>query len=93
MLTFVERSTIQYLKKRGFSNTAIGQVVGHHRDTVKKALNEPLVGERTKSERQRTSAVAVFEPQIHQWLEQSVKIKRMLELAQADPDHLGGGSS
>lgn len=92
MLTFVERSTIQYLKKRGFTNTAISEVVGHHRDTVKKILEEPVLKERNKSERQRKSAAAVFDEQIGKWLEQSVKIKRMLELAQADPQHpyLGG---
>ncbi len=55
MLTFVERSTIQYLNKRGFTNTAIGEIVGHHRDTVKKALNEPVF--RQKIPRKRTSAV------------------------------------
>ena len=85
MLTFVERSTIQYLNKRGFTNTAIGEIVGHHRDTVKKALSEPVF--RQKIPRKRTSAVAVFDEQIKTWLEQQVKIKRMLELAQADPDH------
>lgn len=85
MLTFVERSTIQYLNKRGFTNTAIGEIVGHHRDTVKKALSEPVF--REKKPRKRTSAVAVFDEQIKIWLDQQVKIKRMVELAQADPDH------
>lgn len=87
MLNFVERSTIQYLKKRGYTNTAIGEVVGHHRDTVKKALTQPLLRERVKSERQRQSRAAVFDQQIENWLSQGVKINRMLELAQADPDH------
>lgn len=85
MLTFVERTTVQYLNKRGFTNTAIGEIVGHHRDTVKKALSEPVF--REKIPRKRTSAVAVFDKQINEWLKQQVKIKRMLELAEADPDH------
>ena len=94
MLTFMERSTIKYLKKRGFSNTAIGEVIGHHRDTVKKALEEPVLIERTKSEHSRLSAVSVFDEKIIGWLDQGVRINRMMELAQADPvHHYAGGET
>ncbi len=34
MLRYMERSTIYYLKQKGWSNVQIAEFTGHHRDTV-----------------------------------------------------------
>lgn len=90
MLRFMDRSTIHYLKQKGWSNTQIAQFMGYHRDTIARVLREDI--DRAPAPRQRTSAVAVFDHKIRLWIDQQLPVTRMLELARADPDHpyLGG---
>ena len=85
MLRYMERSTIYYLKQKGWSNVQIAEFTGHHRDTVARVLREEV--DKKPKTRERTSAVAVFDAQIGQWLEQNVPVSRMLELARAHTDH------
>lgn len=90
MLRFMDRSTIHYLKQKGWSNTQIAQFMGHHRDTIARVLREDV--DRAPAPRQRTSSVSVFDHKIRLWIDQQLPVTRMLELARADPDHpyLGG---
>lgn len=81
----MERSTIHYLKQKGWTNVQIAEFLGHHRDTIARALREPV--DQQPAPRQRQSAVAVFHGQIHAWLDQKLSVQRMLELAREDPDH------
>ena len=91
MLNFMERSTIHYLKQRGWTTTQIAAFVGHHRDTISRVLREPV--DQRPTPRRRTSAVAVFDAQIRTWLDQRLSVQRMLELARSDPDHPYRGGS
>jgi transposase len=91
MLRYMDRSTIHYLKHKGWTNTQIAAFVGHHRDTITRVLREPL--DRQPAPRQRSSAIAVFHDQILTWLDQRLSVQRMLELARADPDHPYTGST
>ena len=43
MLRYMERSTIQYLKKRGWSNQQIAEFTGHHRETIARVLCSPWI--------------------------------------------------
>ena len=85
MLRYMERSTIYYLKQKGWSNVQIAEFTGHHRDTVARVLREEV--EKKPKTRERPSAVAVFDAQIAQWLDQDISVIRMLELARANTDH------
>lgn len=85
MLRFMDRSTIHYLKQKGWSNTQIAEFMGYHRDTIARVLREAI--DRAPAPRQRTSAVAVFDHKIPLWIDQQLPVTRMLELARADPDH------
>src|SRR6266700_638901 len=85
MLRYMERSTIYYLKQKGWSNVQIAEFTGHHRDTVARVLREEV--DKKPKTRERTSAVAVFDTQIGEWLDQNLSVIRMLELARANPDH------
>ena len=38
----MERSTIHYLKQKGWNNSQIAAAVGCHRDTVRRILREPV---------------------------------------------------
>ncbi len=86
----MERSTIYYLKQKGWTNTQIAKVLGCHRDTVGRVLREPV--EQQAAPRQRPSSVAVFDEQISGWLAEHLHVRRMLELARADADHPYQGS-
>jgi len=90
MLRYMDRSTIHYLKQKGWSNTQIGQFVGHHRDTIAKVLREPL--DKEPAPRERTSQAAAFKGQIEGWLDQGLSVQRMLEVAREDPAHPFVGS-
>lgn len=81
----MDRSTIYYLKQKGWTNVQIAQFTGHHRDTIARVLREPV--DQAPVPRDRPSAVTVFDPQIRLWLEQQVPVTRMLELARTDPVH------
>ena len=85
MLRYMERSTIYYLKQKGWTNVQIAEFTGHHRDTIARVLREEV--DKKPKTRQRSSAVAVFETQIREWLDQNVPVIRMLELARADTEH------
>lgn len=85
MLRYMERSTIYYLKQKGWSNVQIAEFTGHHRDTIARVLREEV--DKKPKTRERTSAVAVFEAQIREWLDQDIAVIRMLELARANTDH------
>ena len=87
----MERSTIHYLKQKGWTNVQIAELLGHHRDTIARVLREPV--DQQPAARQRQSAVAVFADQIRAWLEQKLSVQRMLELAREDPDHPYLGSA
>jgi IS30 family transposase len=60
MLQFMERSTIYYLKQKGWTNVQIAECTGHHRDTIARVLREDV----EKQPRHRSSAAAVFDAQI-----------------------------
>src|SRR5579859_7865502 len=90
MLNYMDRSTIHYLKQKGWTNTQIAEFMGHHRDTISRVLREPL--DKQPAARPRESQVAAFTTQIQTWLEQGLSVQRMLELAWADVDHPYQGS-
>jgi len=85
MLRYMERSTIYYLKQKGWTNVQIAEFTGHHRDTIARVLREDV--EKKPKTRNRSSAVAVFDAQIREWLDKHLPVTRMLELARADGDH------
>jgi len=85
MLRYMERSTIYYLKQKGWTNVQIAEFTGHHRDTIARVLREDV--EKEPKTRQRGSRVAVFDAQIASWLDQNVPVSRMLELARAETEH------
>ncbi len=85
MLRYMERSTIYYLKQKGWTNVQIAEFTGHHRDTIARVLREDV--DTQPKTRNRTSAVAVFDAQIAEWLDKNVLVSRMLELARADVEH------
>jgi IS30 family transposase len=70
MLRYMERSTIHYLKQKGWSNVQIAEFTGHHRDTIARVLREEV--DKKPKTRERSSAVAVFDAQINTWLDQDV---------------------
>ena len=81
----MDRSTIHYLKQKGWTNTQIAQLTGHHRDTVAQVLREPL--DKAPAPRDRSSSVSVYDDHIRVWVEEDVPVSRMLELARADTNH------
>ena len=85
MLRYMERSTIYYLKQKGWTNVQIAEFTGHHRDTIARVLREDV--DTQPKTRNRTSAVAVFDAQIAEWLDKNLLVSRMLELARADVEH------
>lgn len=87
----MERTTIYYLKQKGWSNLAIAEAVGCHRDTVRRVLREPpdYQGE----SRHRVSQIAVYDTAIKGWLEANLSVRRMLELVRSDPEHPYQGSA
>src|SRR6266536_5596180 len=90
MLRYMERSTIHFLKQKGWTNVQIAEFTGHHRDTIARVLQEAV--EKKPKTRQRSSAADVFRPQIATWLDQNLPVIRMLELAREDHDHPYTGS-
>ena len=81
----MERSTIHYLKQKGWTNSQIAKAVGCHRDTVRRILREPV--DHQPEPRQRTSQIAVFDGAINGWLDQNLSVRRMLEMARIHPEH------
>ncbi len=89
----MERSTIDYLKQKGWENFAIAEAVGCHRDTVGRILREPVDDEGEL--RQRVSQIAVYDAAIKGWLEENLSVRRMLEMVCSHPEHpyLGSDSA
>src|SRR5258708_14597896 len=85
----MERSTVHLLHKRGKSLRQIASELGRSKNTVARALSEPV--DRQPSGRRRKSSVDVFREQIVEWLEQGLSGVRMMELAREDPEHPYGG--
>jgi len=85
MLQFMERSTIYYLKQKGWTKVQIAEFTGHHRDTIARVLREEV--DKQPKKRNRSSAVVVFDAQIAEWLDKNLLVSRMLELARADGEH------
>jgi transposase len=90
MLNLMDRATIHYFRQKGWTKTEIAQFTGHHRDTITRVLKEPI--DQQPAPRQRTSAIAVFAPQIASWLDQQWSVQRMLEEARQHPEHPYRGS-
>src|SRR6266581_6080009 len=92
MLRRMERSTVHLLHKRGKSLRQIASELGRSKNTVARALSEPV--DRQPSGRRRKSSVDACREQIAEWLKQGLSGVRMLELARDDADHpyLGGSS-
>jgi transposase len=86
----MERSTIYFLKQKGWSNLAIAEAVGCHRDTVSRILREPV--DYQGEPRHRVSQIAVYDTAIKGWLDQNLSVRRMLELVRSDPDQPYQGS-
>src|SRR6266436_7550263 len=85
MLRYMERSTIHFLKQKGWTNVQIAEFTGHHRDTIARVLREEV--DKKPKTRNRSSAIAIFETQIGEWLDKNLPVTRMLELARADGEH------
>jgi len=90
MLRYMERSTIHFLKHKGWTNVQIAEFTGHHRDTIAKVLKEAV--DQKPQTRQRESRVDVFRPRIASWLDENLPVIRMLEMAREDHDHPYSGS-
>ena len=90
MLRYMERSTIYYLKQKGWSNVATAEAVGCHRDTVSRLLREPV--DYQGESRRRVSQIAVYDTAIKGWLEENMSVRRMLELVRNDPEQPYQGS-
>src|SRR5579875_3102139 len=90
MLRQMERSTIQWMAKRGKSIRAIAQEVGRNRRTVARVLREPV--ERAPAKRRRRSKVDPYRPQIERWIGEGLTAVRMLELARDDAERPYTGS-
>ncbi len=86
----MERSTIQWMAKRGKSIRAIAQEVGRNRRTVARVLREPV--ERAPAKRRRRSKVDPYRPQIERWIGEGLTAVRMLELARDDAERPYTGS-
>jgi hypothetical protein len=90
MLRQMERSTIQYLVKRGVSQRQIAKDLGRNRATIARVLREPI--DRRPAPRRRRSQVDPYRPQIEQWIAAGLSAVRMLELAWADAEQPYTGS-
>jgi hypothetical protein len=55
MLRYMERSTIHFLKHKGWTNVQIAEFTSHHRDTIAKVLKEEVDKDKKPQTRQRES--------------------------------------
>src|SRR5947209_3959388 len=90
MLGYMERSTIHFLKHKGWTTVQIAEFSGHHRDTIARVLQQAV--DKKPKTRQRESRVDVFRPQIASWLVKNLPVIRMLEMAREDHEHPYSGS-
>ena len=82
MLRYMDRSTIHYLHRKGWTKTQIAAFVGHHRDTIARVLREPV--DQQPVARPREPLAAAFAERIGGWLDEGLSVRRMIELARAD---------
>lgn len=90
MLRYMDRSTIHYLHQKGWTKTQIAAFVGHHRDTIARVLKEPV--DQQPIVRPREPLAAAFAERIERWLEEGLSVRRMIEVARADPTQPFTGS-
>jgi transposase len=82
VLKYMDRSTIHYLRQKGWTKTQIAAFVGHHRDTIARVLKEPV--DQQPIVRPREPLASTFAEQIERWLDDGLSVRRMIELARAD---------
>ena len=91
MLNFMDRAAIRKLKKKGWSARKIAKELGIHRDTVMKALIEPLTQQYRRPE--KSHAALPYREQIIGWLgDGDVGVERMLELVREQDEQPYTGS-
>jgi len=90
VLRYMDRSTIHYLKQKGWTKTQIAVFVGHHRDTIARVLKEPV--DQQPIVAQREPLAAAFAEKIAHWLDEGLSVRRMIELARADTARPFAGS-
>ena len=78
MFDFMDRAGVLALKRKGWTNIAIGKELEMHRNTVARLLSEPM--DKTYSREAGPTAATPYAEMIKQWLDDSVPVKRMLEL-------------
>lgn len=78
----MDRTAVRALKRKGLSNTQIGEQIGAHRNTVSRLLKEPAT--KAYERKDMPDATTPYFESIKKWLEAKVPIKRMLELVRAD---------
>jgi IS30 family transposase len=83
MLRQMERSTMQWLAKRGKSVRQIARELDRSPTTVARVLREPV--NRRPAPRHRRSQVDPYRAQIEGWVREGLSAVRMLELARGDP--------
>src|SRR5260370_17668085 len=91
MLRYMERSTIYYLKQKGWTNVQIAEFTGHHRDTIARVLREGV--DKKPKKRNPSSAIAIFETQIGEWLDKNLPVSHMWEHARTDGRHTYTGGA
>src|SRR5258708_19554439 len=79
MLRYMERSTIYYLKQKGWTNVQIAEFTGHHRDTIARVLREDV--DKQPKAHTRSSAAAVYHAQIPDCLANNLPINPLPEPA------------
>ena len=95
MLNFMERATIYYLKQKGWKNTHIAELTGHHRDTIAKVLKEEqkrtgiglLWGTANLFSNRRYMHGAATSPNCEAFAFAAAQVKKALEVTK----ELGGG--
>ena len=88
----MDRAAVIALKRRGLTNTAIGEELDMHRNTVARLLAEPM--DKQYQRETGPTAATPYAEMVRQWLEKAVPVKRMLELVREDKENpYEGGKS
>jgi len=92
MMGFMERSTIQLLRKRGNTDSEIARALGRDRKTIRRALLEPA--DKEYKRRKQLSLVDPYADQILQWIQEGIPVTVMLERVRKDEQNpYPGGDS
>jgi len=92
MMGFMERSTIQLLKKRGNTDSEIARILGRDRKTIGRALLEPA--DKEYKRKKQLSLVDPYADQILQWIQEGIPVTVMLERVRKDAQNpYPGGDS